>query len=68
MKSIFRQGRLTLLFTKLQILDLSKSKAFAEDQMNMTEKLKFVFGRVENIAGKVENAGHQHFLLFQQCF
>ena len=23
---------------------------------------------VENIAGKRENAGHQHFLLFPQCF
>ena len=34
----------------------------------MTEKLKFVFGRVENIAGKGENAGYQHFLLFAQCF
>ena len=22
----------------------------------------------ENIVGKGENAGHQHFLLFQQCF
>ena len=34
----------------------------------MTEKLKFVFGRVENIVGKGENAGYQHFLLFLQCF
>ena len=24
--------------------------------------------RVENIVGKGENAGYQHFLLFQQCF
>ena len=29
---------------------------------------KFVFGSVENIAGKGENAGYQHFLLFPQCF
>ena len=28
----------------------------------------FVFDRVENIVGKGENAGHQHFLLFPQCF
>ena len=27
-----------------------------------------VFDRVENIVGKGENAGHQHFLLFPQCF
>ena len=28
----------------------------------------FVFDRVENIVGIGENAGHQHFLLFPQCF
>ena len=27
-----------------------------------------VFDRVENIVGKGENAGYQHFLLFLQCF
>ena len=27
-----------------------------------------VFDRVENIVGKGENVGYQHFLLFQQCF
>ena len=25
-------------------------------------------GKKKNIAGKGENAGYQHFLLFQQCF
>ena len=34
----------------------------------LTQKLKFVLGRVENIVGKGENAGHQHFLFFPQCF
>ena len=34
----------------------------------MKEKLKSGFARVENIAGKGENAGYQHFLLFSQCF
>ena len=33
-----------------------------------SEKLKFVMGWVENIMGKGENAGSQHFLLFPQCF
>ena len=28
----------------------------------------FFYGRVENIAGKGENAGYKHFLLFSQCF
>ena len=33
-------------------LDLSKLKTYAEDKINVTEKLKFVIGRVENIVGK----------------
>ena len=36
-------------------------KAFADDKINVTEKLKFVLGQVENIAGKGENAGYQKF-------
>ena len=39
-------------------------KPFADDKINVTQKLKFVLGRVENIVGKGENAGNQHFLLF----
>ena len=33
--------------------------------MNETKVLK---GREENIVGKEENAGYQHFLLFPLCF
>ena len=51
-----------------KILDLSKLKAFADDKINVTQKMKIKLGRVENIVGKGENAGHQHFLLFPQCF
>ena len=51
-----------------KILDWSKSKAFADDKIKVTEKQKFFLGWVENIAGKGENAGYQHFLLFPQCF
>ena len=51
-----------------KILDWSKLKAFADDKINAAEKLKFVFGRVENIVRKGENADDQHFLLFSQCF
>ena len=51
-----------------KILDWSKLKAFADDKINVTENLKFGLGRVENIVGKGENAGYQHFLLFLQCF
>ena len=45
-------------------LGCSKLKAFADNKINVNEKLKFVMGRVENIVGKGENAGNQHFLLF----
>ena len=36
--------------------------------MNLNEKLKLVLGGVENIVEQGENAGHQHFLIFPQCF
>ena len=49
-------------------LDWSKLKLFADDKLNVAEKLKFVLGRVENIVGKGENADYQQFLLFSQCF
>ena len=49
-------------------LDWSKFKAFADDIVNVTTKIISVFHRVENIVGKGENAGYQHFLLFPQCF
>ena len=40
-----------------KILDLSKFKAFADDKIIPTQKLKFVLGTVENFVGKRENAG-----------
>ena len=49
-------------------LTLTKVNGFADDKINVTRKLKFVSGRIENIVGKGENAGHQHFLLFPPCF
>ena len=51
-----------------KILHWSKLKAFADDKINVTKKLKFALGRVENIVGKGKNAGYQHFLFFPQCF
>ena len=50
---------------------LSKLKAFADDIMHVyfIENIaNFLCERLENIAGKGENAGYQHFLLFPQCF
>ena len=51
-----------------KISDMFKMKAFADDKTDVTEKLKFVWGRTENIVGKGENAGNQHFLLFPKSF
>ena len=65
------QSKEPYLFNSLpddKILDLSKLKAFADDKINLTQNFKFVLERIENIAGKGENAGYQHFLLFPQCF
>ena len=47
---------------------LSRFKAFAGNKINLTKNFKFVFERVENIVGKGENVGYQHFLLLSQCF
>ena len=48
--------------------DLFKLKAFADDNFNVAQMIKFFFERKVNIVGKGENAGYQHFLLFPQCF
>ena len=45
-----------------KILDWSKLQAYTDDKMNVTEKVKYVLGRAENIVGNGENAGYQHFL------
>ena len=44
-----------------KILDWSKMKAFADDKIDVTDKLKFLLGIVGNIVGKGENAGYQCF-------
>ena len=49
-----------------KILRLLKLKAFADDKSNVTQNIKVVFHRIENIVE--ENAGYQHFLLFPHCF
>ena len=50
-----------------KILDWSKFKAFADDKIGVTQKLKFVLEMVENIVGR-ENVGYQHFLPFTVMF
>ena len=54
------------LYQITKILDLSKLKAFADDKIYVTEKKKLALERVENLVGKGENAGYQHFLFFPQ--
>ena len=51
-----------------KILDQFKLKAFTDDKIKCDLKWKFVSERIENILGKGENAGYQHFLLFPKCF
>ena len=51
-----------------EIWDLTELKAFADDNINVAQKVKLALGMVENIVRKGENAGYQHFLLFPQCF
>ena len=51
-----------------KILELIKLKAFADNKSNFAQMTISLFDRVENTVGKGENAGFQHFLLFQQCF
>ena len=51
-----------------KILDLINLKVFVGYTINVIEKLTFNFINIENIVGKGENEGYQHFLLFQQCF
>ena len=50
------------------ILPWSKLKAFVDEKIHVTEKIKFVLRKVENFVGKGENAGYQHLLIFPQCF
>ena len=61
------KGSLNLLQDN-KISDWSKLQAFADNKLNVTQNIKVVFHRIENIVEKEENAGYQHFLLFPQCF
>ena len=44
-----------------KILDRSKLKAFADDKINATEKLRCVSEKIENILGKRENTAFSPF-------
>ena len=51
-----------------KILVESNLKDLADAKINATFKTNLIWGGVQNIVGKGENAGYQHFLLFPQCF
>ena len=42
-------------------------KVFADDNLNVYQKLKFALGKIENIVRKGKIAGYRHFLPFPQC-
>ena len=51
----------SFLWTRLDV-------GMKDDKIIVAHKLKFVSGSIENIVGKGENAGYQHFLLFPLWF
>ena len=78
-KNIEGKGRLCLLLhlhleicpnslPNDKILDWSTLKALADAKIDVAEMIISLYDRVENIMGKGENAGYQHFLLFPHFF
>ena len=43
-------------------------KAFTDNKLNVTQNIRVVLHRIENIVGKEENAGYQHFLFSHNVF
>ena len=68
MKVSFKLFSESTLYSTTKFSEESKFKELADVKINLTQKFKFVFEWVENILGKGENAGYQHFLLFPKCF
>ena len=54
--------------TRRQILDSSKLKEFADDNLKFDGNGKKLSKSVENTLGKGEIARYEQFLLFPQCF
>ena len=57
-----------LPITRRQILDSSKLKDFADDNLKFEESGRKLFKPVENTMGKGEIARYEQFLLFPKCF
>ena len=56
------------LLPDVKISDWSKLKAFADNKLSVTQNVKVVFHRIEDVVDKEENAGYQLFLLLPQYF
>ena len=54
--------------TRRQILDSSKRKKFADDNLKFDKNGRRLSKWVENTVGKGEIACYEQFLLFPQCF
>ena len=52
----------------MTIFGLDQIQSISRRKLNFVKIMISVFDTVENIMGKGENAGDQHFLLFPQCF
>ena len=55
-------------FPKRQIVDSSKLKEFADDNLEFDENGSKFSKQIENTVGKGEIARDEQFLLFPQCF
>ena len=51
-----------------KMLNQSKFKTLADDNLYLAQTMEFVVDVLENIGRNGENAGYQHFLLFPPCF
>ena len=51
-----------------KILGLPIMKAFADEKSNVTQNIRVVFHRIENIVGKEENAGYSIFFFSHDVF
>ena len=68
MSSFLLFGKGLTLFQMTKFWACPNRKHLQTTKSNVTQNNKVVFHRIENIVGKEENAGYQHFLLFPQCF
>ena len=54
--------------TRRQILDSSKLKVLADNNLKFERNSRKLFQPIENMVGKGEIARYEQFLLFPQCF